>query len=73
MNVLGKDGEEILDNFLHAKELEDKNIEETKEEYVFDETKDAFDKGTIPPQLDFFYGGEHLSDNFKTRLYFFIT
>ena len=54
MNVLGKDGEEILDNFLHAKELEDKNFEETKEEYVFDETKDAFDKGTIPPQLDFF-------------------
>ena len=66
MNVLGKDGEEILeDNFLQAKELEDKNIEETKEEYVFDETKDAFDEGTIPPQLDFFYGGEHLSDNFK--------
>ena len=26
--------------------------------------KDAFDKGTIPPQLDFFYGGKHLSENF---------
>ena len=24
-----------------------------------------FDKGTIPPQLDVFYGGEHLSKNFK--------
>ena len=42
-----------------------KIIKETKEEYVFHETKDAFDEGTIPPQLDFFYGGEHLSDNFK--------
>ena len=27
--------------------------------------KDAFGGGTIPPQLDFFNGGEHLSDNFK--------
>ena len=24
-----------------------------------------FDKGTIPPQLDVFYGGKHLSKNFK--------
>ena len=42
-----------------------KIIKKTKEENVFHETKDAFDEGTIPPQLDFFYGGEHLSDNFK--------
>ena len=33
-NILGTEGEEILeDNFLQAKELEDKNIEEIKEEY----------------------------------------
>ena len=36
-NVLGTDGEEILeDDFLRAKELEDKNTGEIKEEYKFD-------------------------------------
>ena len=54
-NVLGTEGEKILeDNLLQAKELEDKNIEQIKEEYEFDKIKDVFDKRTVSPQLDFF-------------------
>ena len=57
-NILGTEGEEILeDNFLQAKELEDKNIEEIKEEYEFDKVKDGFDEETVSPRLDFFYAG----------------
>ena len=64
-NVLGTEREEILeDDFLLVKELEDKNIEEIKEEYEFDKIKDVFDEGTIATQLDFFYGREHLTENF---------
>ena len=66
VKVLGTEGEEILeDNFLPAKELEDKNIVEIKQEYKFNKIKDAFDEGTITLLLDFFYGGEHLPENFK--------
>ena len=65
-NVLGTEGEQILDdNFLQAKELEDKNIKEIAEQYEFNKIKDAFDEGTIPPQSDFFYGEDHLTKNFK--------
>ena len=66
VKVLGTEGEEILeDNFLPAKELEDKNILEIKQEHEFNKIKDAFDEGTITLQLDFFCGGEHLPENFK--------
>ena len=65
-------GEEIWNDFLQAKELEDKNIEEIKEEYKFDKIKDVFEEDAIPPQLDFFYGGEHLSENF-IRAYNFLS
>ena len=34
--------------------------------------KDAFDEGAIPPQLDFFYGGEHLSESFKQACNFLL-
>ena len=64
--MLGAKGEKILENcFLRVKELEDKNIEEIKEEYEFDKINNVFDKVAISPQLDLFYGGEHLSGNFK--------
>ena len=43
-----------MDNFLQAKEHEDNNIEEIKEDYEFNTIKDALDEGTIPPQFDFF-------------------
>ena len=65
-NVLGAEGEEILENnFLRDTELEDKNIKEIKEEHEFDKTKDAFDDGAVLPLLDFFYDGEHLSEYFR--------
>ena len=32
-----------------------KKLEQIKEEYNFDEIKDAFDKVKILPQLDFFF------------------
>ena len=61
----GKGRENFRKLFLRVKELEDKNIEEIKEEYEFDKINNVFDKGAISPQLDLFYGGEHLSGNFK--------
>ena len=64
-HVLGAEAEGILGNdFLQVKELEDKNIEEIKEEYEFEKIKDAFNEGVVLPQLDLFYGGEHLPENF---------
>ena len=62
-NVLGTEAEDILkDEFANSKELEDKTLENIKEEYNFDEIKDAFDDASVPKQLEFFYGGDN--DNF---------
>ena len=64
-HVLGAEAECILGNdFLQVKELEDKNIEEIKEEYEFEKIKDAFNESVVLPQLDLFCGGEHLPENF---------
>ena len=40
-----------------------KNNRKIKEDYNFDEIKDAFDEGAFPHQLDFFYGGENSNLN----------
>ena len=57
------DAEEILkDDYVSDKVLEDKTIEQIKDEYNFDDIKDVFDEEQIPPQLEFFFGGEN--DNF---------
>ena len=50
------------DTFITSKELEEKTLENIKEEYNFDEIKDAFDDAVVPHQLEFFYGGDN--DNF---------
>ena len=73
--MLGAEGEEILENdFLRATELEDKNIEEIKKKYEFDKIEDRFHDGAILLQLDFFYGGEHLSvRKFSMCLWFLVT
>ena len=47
------------DQFVNPKELEQKTIEQIKEEYNFDEIKDVFDYATVPAQLIFFYGGDN--------------
>lgn len=63
LNVLSTDVEEILKyDYVSDKVLEDRTIEQIRDEYSFDEIKDAFSEGQIPPQLEFFLGGEN--DNF---------
>ena len=42
--------------------MQEKTIEQIKDGYHFDDIKDAFDEGKIPPQLEFFFGGD--IDNF---------
>ena len=60
LNNLGPEAEDILeDNFVTSKELEDKTLENIKEEYNFDEIKDVFDDTVVPYQLEFFYGGDN--------------
>ena len=55
LNVLFTYAEKILeDDYINDKILEDKTLGQIKEEYNFDEIKDAFDYGKIPPQLEFF-------------------
>ena len=55
LNVL-KDGEDVTNNdFVKAEELDDKDIEEIKDEYNFYDIKNEFDKGKIPGILEFFY------------------
>ena len=61
--MLGKEAEDILKEvFVNLKELENKTLENIKDEYNFDEIKDAFDDASVPKQLEFFYGGNN--DNF---------
>ena len=56
--MLGVEADDILEQkFADKKEQEDPVLEAVKEEYNFDEIKDAFDQGIVPQQLDFFYGG----------------
>ena len=55
-NFLSTDAEGILaDDYVNPEVLENRTIEQIKEEYKFDDIKDAFGEGKIPPQLDFFF------------------
>ena len=59
-NILGAEAEDILDkNFVNKKKLEDEALENMKEEYGFEEIKDAIDEASVPHQLDFFYCGSN--------------
>ena len=63
LNVLHTETDNILDKkFVNIKEEEDSVLEQLKDEYNFDDIKDAFDKGTVPHQLELFYGGDN--DNY---------
>ena len=44
--------------FFNKKEQEGAVLKTIKEQYSFDELKDAFDERAVPYQLDFFYGRE---------------
>ena len=67
--MLGKEADDILDEKLvNKKKQEDEALKNFKEEYGFEEIKDAFDEGSVPNQLGFFYGGQnenfaHAADN----------
>ena len=53
--MLGTEAENILeDKYLNSKELEDKTFENIKEEYNFNEIRDAFDEASIPSSIQFF-------------------
>ena len=47
---------------MNPEELQDRTIKQIKGKYRFDEIKDAFDEGKIPPQFEFSFGDDH--DNF---------
>ena len=61
LNFQSTDIEKILtDDYVNVKNLQDKTLEQIKEEYNFDEIKDALDQGKIPPQLEFFFTGDKI-------------
>ena len=63
LNTLGAEAKAILeDNFVTSKGLEEKTLENIKEENNFHETKGISDDAVVPHQLEFFYDGD--SDNF---------
>ena len=64
LNTLGIEADDILEKeSVNKNQLEDETLKQIKEEYNFYEIRDVFDKGTVPQQLDFFYGGENSNFN----------
>ena len=58
-NILGTEAEDILkENFVNSKKLEDEALEIIKQEYGFEEIKNAFDEASVPEQLEFLTGGD---------------
>ena len=66
LNSLGVEADDILEQKLINRK-QHAVLEQIKEDYKFDEIKDAFDEGAIPHQLDFFYGGENSNFNQATE------
>ena len=61
--ILSTKADEILqDGYMNDNALNEKTIEEIKNEYNFDQIKDAFDEGKVPTQREFFFGRDN--DNF---------
>ena len=59
-NVLGAEAEDVLkENFVNSKKLEDETVENIKEEYNFEEIKDAFNEPSVPQNLEFLYSGDN--------------
>ena len=55
LNSLSTEAENILeDDYVNDKNVEQKTIEQLKDEYNFDEIKDAFDGGAVSHKLSFF-------------------
>ena len=50
--MLGTEAEDILkEEFVNPKKLKDEALENIKEEYNFNEIKNAFDEASVPKQL----------------------
>ena len=54
----------INNYFVKVEELDDKDIQEVKGKYNFDDIKNEFNHGKVPEILEFFYEG---ADNEKSR------
>ena len=64
LNSLGVEVHVILEQkFTNKKKQEDAVLEEIRENYNFDEIKDAFNEAAVPHQLHFFYVGENSNFN----------
>ena len=59
---------DLLDAENITRQEEDVVLEQIKEEYSFEDTKDDFDDGYVPDSVYFFYGGE--SENFARAVEF---
>ena len=58
--MLTTEAEGILeDDYVNDKVIQEKAIEQIKDEYNFHDIKYAFDEGKIPQQLEFFFGGDN--------------
>ena len=58
LNVLSADAENVSkDGYFNDKVLDDKTIEQIKDEYNFDDIKDAFDDGQV--LMEFLFSGEN--------------
>ena len=67
--MLEAEADNILDEkFVNKKKQEDETLKNFNKEYGFEEIKDAFDKGSVTNQLDFFYGGQN--ENFTHAVIF---
>ena len=60
INTLGVEANDLLDsNFITSQEENDVVLEQIKQDYNFDETKDTFDKDIVHESIEFFYGGDN--------------
>ena len=56
------DGEDVIkDDFFKVEELDDKDVQQIKDEYSFDDIKNEFDEGKVQEILEVFYGGEDIN------------
>ena len=60
LNVLSAKADDILNtDYINDKKLNEKEIEDIKEEVDFENIKNTLDEGNIPQQLEFFFGGDN--------------
>ena len=65
LKVLSNREDVINDDFTKVEEHDDRDVQQIKDEYSFDDIKNEFDKGKVPKVLEVFYGRE---DNEKLEL-----